>query len=104
MIISLLLDIVGVFMINRIKKYLEDLNAEKEMKKKYLEDEKRYYFENTSCMNCKFLCELYHLNGTLGGFECKITGKSTFIRDNFPEECEYFASARIHGKGNENEL
>ena len=91
-------------MINRMKKYFEGLNVEKEMKKEYLEDEKRYYFENTSCMNCKFLCELYHLNRTLGGFECRITGKSTFIRDNFPEECEYFANARIHGKGNENEL
>ena len=85
MIISLLLDIVGVFMINRIKKYFEGLNAEKQMKKKYIEEKKRYYFENKPCMNCKFLCEY----GTLGGFECKITGKSTFIRDNFPEDCEY---------------
>ena len=91
-------------MINKIKKYLENLNAEKEMKKRYLEAEKRYYFKHKPCMNCKFLCESYFLDGTLGGFKCKIIGKSTFLRDSFPEECEYFASARIHGKGNENEL
>ena len=91
-------------MINKIKEYFENLNAEKEKKKRYLEAEKRYYFMNKPCMNCKFLCESYFLDGTLGGFKCKIIGKSTFLRDSFPEECEYFANARIHGKGNENEL
>ena len=77
-----------------IFKYLQEIKEEKETRKKYIEDERKYKLENKICDKCKFIQTNHWSDGKVS-FKCKITSIDS-IRPftHFPTECEYFKAKR----------